>query len=119
MTADQALFDHAQLELKARHGWKSVLVTGAAGGVGMLIVQFAVHAGHSVVAATSSNARNLKFLRSLGTAGVTEYSAINASSEFDVVIDTVGGTECIGLSSSKRYITIVGDKTGRTISDDE
>ena len=32
----------------------------------------------------------------------------------DAVIDCVGGTEAIGLPSSKRYISIVGDKTGRT-----
>ena len=30
------------------------------------------------------------------------------------VVDCVGGTECIGLPSSKRYVSIVGDKTGRS-----
>jgi reticulon-4-interacting protein 1, mitochondrial len=40
-------------------------------------------------------------------------SAIQAFNP-DAVIDCVGGTTCVGLPSSKRYITIVGDKTGRT-----
>lgn len=31
----------------------------------------------------------------------------------DAVIDCVGGTDCIALPSSKCYLSIVGDKTGR------
>lgn len=98
LTADQALFDKAglasDLELDrsrpdARR--RRVLVTGAAGGVGACLVQLALAAGHSVVAATSSRARNDEFLRSLGVEGSDEYAELSAESDFDVVVDTVGG----------------------------
>lgn len=62
--ADQALFVHAELDVNAQRP-KRVLVTGAAGGVGMFVVAFAAAAGHYVVAATSSNARNEEFMRSM------------------------------------------------------
>jgi NADPH2:quinone reductase len=70
---------------------KRVLVTGAAGGVGMFVVAFAAAAGHYVVAATSSNARNEEFVRSMGAAEVVEYGQFDSQDKFDVVIDTVGG----------------------------
>lgn len=90
LTADQALFVHAGLEVEARQP-KRVLVTGAAGGVGMFVVAYAAAAGHHVVAATSSNARNEKFVRSVGAAEVVEYGHVDSQDKFDVVIDTVGG----------------------------
>lgn len=89
LTADQALFVHAKLEVNAQQP-KRVLVTGAAGGVGMFVVAFAAAAGHHVVAA-SSNARNEEFVRSMGAAEVVEYGHLDSQDKFDVVIDTVGG----------------------------
>lgn len=62
--------------------------------------------------------RNVEFVRdTLGADEVINYNEQNvreAVKKFkpDAVIDNVGGTDCIGLS--KCYITIVGDKTGRT-----
>ncbi|EME85923.1 uncharacterized protein MYCFIDRAFT_39667 [Pseudocercospora fijiensis CIRAD86] len=92
MTADQALFVHAGLK---RSGiTKTVLVTGAAGGVGMYVVQLARFAGHKVIAATSSLSRDRAFLQELGADGMLEYNRNNPKFEeasFDVVIDTVGG----------------------------
>jgi NADPH:quinone reductase-like Zn-dependent oxidoreductase len=90
LTADQALFVHAGLDVKAQQP-KRVLVTGAAGGVGMFVVAFAAAAGHYVVAATSSNARNEKFVRSMGAAEVIEYGQFDSQEKFDVIVDTVGG----------------------------
>lgn len=90
LTADQALFVHAGLDVNAQQA-KRVLVTGAAGGVGMFIVAFAAAAGHCVVAATSSNARNEEFMWSMGAAEVAEYGRLESQENFDVVIDTVGG----------------------------
>lgn len=90
LTADQALFVHTRLDVEARQP-KRVLVTGAAGGVGMFAVAFAAASGHYVVAATSSNARNEEFVRSMGAAEVVEYGQLDSQDKFDVVIDTVGG----------------------------
>jgi NADPH:quinone reductase-like Zn-dependent oxidoreductase len=90
LTADQALFVHAHLEVEAQQP-KRVLVTGAAGGVGMFVVALAAAAEHHVVAATSSNGRNEEFVRSMGAAEVVEYGQLDSHDKFDVVIDTVGG----------------------------
>ncbi|QKX61996.1 uncharacterized protein TRUGW13939_09152 [Talaromyces rugulosus] len=91
ITADQALFVHAGLEATAEKGVKQVLITGASGGVAMYLVQFAVAAGHFVVAATSSKERNESFLRSIGAHEVVEYNEFNALADrFDLVIDSVG-----------------------------
>ena len=90
LTADQALFVHAGLDVDARQP-KRVHVTCAAGGVGIFVVAFAAVAGHRVVAATSSNARNGEFVRSVGAAEVIEYGQFDSQDDFDVVIDTVGG----------------------------
>jgi NADPH:quinone reductase-like Zn-dependent oxidoreductase len=90
LTADQALFVHAGLDVEARRP-ERVLVTGAAGGVGMFVVAFGAAAGHHVVAATGSNARNEEFVRSMGAAEVSEYNELEAHDKFNVIIDTVGG----------------------------
>ncbi|KAF2762942.1 NAD(P)-binding protein [Pseudovirgaria hyperparasitica] len=103
LTAWQALFDKVRLDTpvlspydpgaaREKNGGQRVLVTGAAGGVGAIVVQLAVLAGYSVTGATSSNARNETFVRSLGADDVVEYAALRASGRvFDAVVDTVGG----------------------------
>lgn len=105
MTAYEALFEHAGLQLPAslrknasapqanvQEEKKTVLVTGAAGGVGMYLVQLAASAGAHVIAATSSNARNEEFLRGLGADQAVEYGALSTfPAKFDIIIDTVGG----------------------------
>lgn len=90
LTADQALFVHAGLEVEASQP-KRVLVTGAAGGVGMFVVAFASAAGHYVVAATRSNPENGEFVRSMGADEVVQYCQVQERDKFDVIIDTVGG----------------------------
>jgi NADPH:quinone reductase-like Zn-dependent oxidoreductase len=75
---------------------KKVLITGAAGGVGVYIVQLARFAGLHVTAATSSNARNEDFLRSLGAHDCIEYATIKGQRDvYDLVIDCVGGEPLI------------------------
>jgi NADPH2:quinone reductase len=100
MTAFEALFDHAGLSLlqdgdveaRKENEKKEVLITGAAGGVGIYLVQLAASTGLRVIAASSSNARNEEFLRELGAHEVVAYSVLEGVKDrFDIIIDTVGG----------------------------
>lgn len=89
LTADQALFVHAGIETTAQQP-KRVLVTGASGGIGMFVVQFAVAAGHHIVAATSSKKQNESFLRSIGAQEVVEYGEFTTLEKCDLVVDSAG-----------------------------
>lgn len=87
LTAWQALVIRAGL----RDG-QSVLVHGAAGGVGLFAVQLA-HARGAHVIATAS-AANREFVRELGADEVIDYRMTpfeNVARNVDVVLDTVGG----------------------------
>ncbi|HEV2661237.1 MAG TPA: NADP-dependent oxidoreductase [Ktedonobacteraceae bacterium] len=87
LTAWQALFEHASLS-----EGQSVLIHGAAGGVGVFAVQFARWAGAHVIATAS--ARNRDFLRELGANEVIDYSTTrfeNVVHDVDLVFDLVGG----------------------------
>jgi NADPH:quinone reductase-like Zn-dependent oxidoreductase len=87
MTAWQALFDRGGLE-----SGQTVLIAGAAGGVGHLAVQFAKHAGARVIGTGSS--RNRDFVLGLGAdefVDYTEQDVAEAVSDIDVAFDTVGG----------------------------
>ncbi|KAE8376379.1 hypothetical protein BDV26DRAFT_235644 [Aspergillus bertholletiae] len=103
-TAYEALFDHGGIPVpsveeavknKAQppsQKSQQVLITGAAGAVGIYLVQLASAAGVRVVAATSSNARNEEFLRGLGADETVEYGMLeDYRGAFDVIIDAVGG----------------------------
>lgn len=102
-TAYEALFVHARLpappnfegvpsQYAAGSKAQCVLITGAAGAVGLYLVQLARAANLQVIAASSSNLRNEEFLRNLGADEVVEYSALDKyTGQFDVIIDTVGG----------------------------
>ena len=66
---------------------KRVLVTGAAGGVGRMAVQFAHASGADVTALVRDAAASGELMGRLGAAAVAEHLA----GEFDVIIDGVGG----------------------------
>ena len=71
---------------------QTVVVLGAAGGVGLFAVQFARVKGAKVVGTASS--ANLDFVKSLGAGKVVDYTKGALETEIknvDVVIDTVGG----------------------------
>lgn len=95
---------------------KRLVVLGGSSACGIYTILLAKKRGWKVLATCSG--RNTDFVRdALGADEVVDYTKQNIREEVkkfkpDAVIDDVGGTECIGLS--KRYITIVGDKTGRT-----
>jgi NADPH:quinone reductase-like Zn-dependent oxidoreductase len=86
MTAWQGLFDRNGLERG-----QTVLIAGAAGGVGHLAVQFAKLAGARVIGTGSS--RNREFVLGLGAdeyVDYTEQDVGEAVSGVDVAFDTVG-----------------------------
>jgi NADPH:quinone reductase-like Zn-dependent oxidoreductase len=87
LTAWQALFTHADLAKG-----QTVLIHGAAGGVGSYAVQFARWAGARVLATAS--ARHADFLRDLGADETIDYATTrfeDAIHDADVVFDTIGG----------------------------
>src|SRR5215469_14992140 len=87
LTAWQALFEHANLI-----AGQTVLIHGAAGGVGVFAVQLARWADAKVIATAS--ARNGNFLRELGASAVIDYTTTHFEDvvkSVDVVFDTVGG----------------------------
>ncbi|RMJ25288.1 alcohol dehydrogenase [Aspergillus sp. HF37] len=117
LTAYEALFVHAglpapafldsskdepqrQSTTTASQKPRRVLITGAAGGVGVYLVQLARIAGLEVVAASGSNLRNRAFLERLGADQTVEYGQLKVvSGKYDLIIDTVGGDVLAGCWS--------------------
>ncbi len=87
LTAWQALFEKAHLT-----AGQTVLILGAAGGVGHLAVQLAKSQG-AYVSGTAST-RNIEFLHRIGVDQAIDYTTTaleTAVHNVDVVFDTVGG----------------------------
>jgi NADPH:quinone reductase-like Zn-dependent oxidoreductase len=87
LTAWQALFDHAHLSSK-----DTILIHGAAGGVGSFAVQLARWIGAYIIGTTSEH--NSSFLKDLGVNDVIDYKKTSFEDrvhDVDVVFDTVGG----------------------------
>ncbi|WP_067669208.1 zinc-dependent alcohol dehydrogenase family protein [Nocardia miyunensis] len=75
---------------------ESVLVRGAAGGIGVMAVQFAARAGARAVAVTTSSAERGDRLRALGATHVLDRSGrgpADAPAGYDVIIDIVAGPD--------------------------
>ncbi|MCQ4210850.1 zinc-binding dehydrogenase [Streptomyces longispororuber] len=73
---------------------ESVLVRGAAGGLGINTVQLAARAGAATVAVTTSSAERGERLRALGATHVLDRSGkgdADAPSHYDVIVDVVAG----------------------------
>jgi NADPH:quinone reductase-like Zn-dependent oxidoreductase len=87
MTAWQALVDHADLK-----PGEQVLVQGGSGAVGSFAVQLAAILGGHVTA--TGRGGNADFVRALGAGRYCSVDDLRsqAQGQFDVVIDTVGGT---------------------------
>lgn len=84
--AHQGLFEAGRLERGKR-----VLVHAGAGGVGIMAVQQAHHAGAYVIATSSS--KNINLVKSLGADEVIDYRAdsFTQMGPVDLVLDTMGG----------------------------
>ena len=98
MTAWQALFDRGRLEPR-----QTLLIAGAAGGVGHLAVQFAKHAGARVIG--TGSAPNREFVLSLGADEFIDYThseVADAVSGVDLALDTVGGATTASLLPALR-----------------
>jgi NADPH2:quinone reductase len=113
LTATQGLFDAGNL----KEG-ETVLIPGAAGGVGGMAVQIARHAGARVIALASS--ANHEFVNSLGAHEALDYRHDNlkerlatlASGGADLLFDCVGGSYLSDglalLRKGGRMVTIAG-----------
>jgi NADPH:quinone reductase-like Zn-dependent oxidoreductase len=87
LTAWQALFDHANLQ-----PGQTILIHGAAGGVGSFAVQFAKWKGAQVIGTAS--AANADYVRGLGADQVIDYKKVRFEDvvhDADAVLDTIGG----------------------------
>ncbi|PWD51350.1 alcohol dehydrogenase [Serinibacter arcticus] len=100
---------------------QTVLVHAAAGGVGSIAVQLAVHAGARVVGTASP--RNHDFLRSLGATPISYGETLVAEAKdaapdgFDVILDYVGGDAietAPALLARGGTITSITDARART-----
>jgi NADPH:quinone reductase-like Zn-dependent oxidoreductase len=89
LTAWQALFEPSAIDLQPG---QTLLIHGAAGGVGTFAVQLARWRGARVLATASAN--NEDFLRRLGVSEIIEYSRHRFEEvvqDVDAVLDTIGG----------------------------
>lgn len=102
--ATQATRDHMEIGPGVR-----VLVNGAAGGIGHLVVQIAAARGAEVTGVCSG--RNADLVRSLGAAHVIDYTVedfTQGSRRYDVILDNVGN------HSLRRLRTVLAER-GRLI----
>lgn len=86
LTAWGTLYDTAHLA-----AGQTVLIHGAAGGVGHIAVQLAKLRGAKVIGTAST--RNMDFLRELGVDQAVDYTAVSFEDviqDVDVVLDTIG-----------------------------
>ncbi len=103
-TAWQGLFDHGNLQ-----AGQTVLIQGAAGGVGLFAIQFAHWKGAHVIGTTST--ANVDFVRSFGADTVIDYTTApieQAVHDVDLVFDGVGApTLTSSLKAVKNGGTLV------------
>jgi NADPH:quinone reductase-like Zn-dependent oxidoreductase len=112
VTALQALRDHGGI----RPG-QSVLIIGAAGGVGTYAVQIAVALGADVTGVCSG--RNVDMVRALGATRVIDYTQHDFADDgvrYDVIVDNVGDRsfqDCRrSLTPDGVYVMVSGPKDG-------
>ena len=115
VTALQGLRDHGRV----RPG-QSVLVVGAAGGVGLYAVQLASAMGAHVTAVCSTG--NVEAVRAAGAARVIDYTCEDFAADgarYDVILDNIGNrslAECRRvLAPLGTYVMVSGPKKGNWI----
>jgi NADPH:quinone reductase-like Zn-dependent oxidoreductase len=113
LTALQALRDKGELQ-----AGQSVLVNGAAGGVGTFAVQLAVAMGATVTGVCST--ANVELVRSLGAHEVVDYTQNQIGErQFDVIIDNVGNHTLRQrrrmMAATGRWVIVGGPKKGKLL----
>lgn len=92
---------------------RTVLVIGAAGGVGSFAVQLAKHFGAYVTGVCSTG--KVEFVSSLGADAVVDYKTDAVTGKFDVVLDVAGGRsveEGRALLTEKGTLVVIGGEGG-------
>lgn len=92
LTAWQALYDHAHLKKG-----ETILITGGAGGVGSLAIEFAKNLGATIY--TTASIKNHDYVKKLGASYAIDYNKEDFASKIkslvpqglDVILDCVGG----------------------------
>jgi NADPH:quinone reductase-like Zn-dependent oxidoreductase len=111
-TALLALRDHGRLAAN-----QSVLINGAAGGIGSFAVQIAKAFGAEVTAVCST--RNLDFVRSLGAAHAVDYTAedfTQGQPRYDLIVSVAGHRTVPELKRAltpRGTLVVAGARTGR------
>jgi NADPH:quinone reductase-like Zn-dependent oxidoreductase len=111
-TALMALRDHGNLEAK-----QSVLINGAAGGIGTFAVQIATAFGAEVTGVCST--RNIELVRSLGAAHVVDYTAedfTQGAARYDLILHIAGNRTVRELKRALApggTLVVVGTGAGR------
>jgi NADPH:quinone reductase-like Zn-dependent oxidoreductase len=114
VTALQALRDHGAVA-----AGQTVLINGAAGGVGTFAVQIAKSLGAHVTGVCST--RNLELVRSLGADEVVDYTAEDfiRTGPYDVIIDNVGNRSLWALRRALvrtgTLVAVAGGEGGRLL----
>lgn len=117
LTAKKCVEDVKPFLTKSGQNEKRVVVLGGSSAVGIYTIILAKKLGWKVLSTSSS--RNKEFLQNeLKVDQHVNYTSDDVRAKAtafkpQAVIDCVGGTECIGIPGNLRYISIVGDKTGR------
>lgn len=116
----QGLIDAAGSSL--RRGNERVVVIGASGGIGSMLIQMLKHIYPNIYIVGVCSGRNVKFVKGLGVDEVVDYTKgpventlnnkkTNAASYYDVVFDMVGGP-----ASYKTGKTLLRPRKGRFIT---
>lgn len=114
-TALQALRDKGGLQ-----AGQTVLINGAAGGVGTFAIQIARWLGAEVTGVCS--ARNLEFVRSLGASHAIDYTRedfTNGERRYDLILDCVGNhplMACRRAMKPRGRCILIGGPKGRWVS---
>lgn len=118
LTAWQMLKDKAEIE-----AGEKVFIHAGSGGVGSFAIQLAKHFGAEVTTTTSG--KNVDFVKDLGADTVINYKEEDFSerkSEFDVVLDTLGGEiqekSYDVLKQAGRLVSIAG-KPDREVAEEK
>lgn len=96
ITAWELLFDRLALPAQGGAG-ASILITGAAGGVGSILIQLARHLTALTVIATASRPESVEWCRSLGA-----HHVIDHSSDLAAQIDRLGAAPVTYIASLTR-----------------